>query len=195
MQGISLCFTGQATIEYVQTGTKVSKERVLIQHYSFPCLPVLRNGQTRKLQETGILEKTWDFVKPDKGHTYTLAAGNYEYPFQYIVPGNVPESIETLRSGWVIYRLKATIERGRFAKDVYARKHVRVVRTFDPSSLEIVHNMVSRVTRARGEIGMLTRHSLSSLSGQTSSLTTSPLAARRSYSAHKFSLTSSSFPC
>ena len=65
------------------------------------------------------------------------------------MPGNVPESLEGLKNGWIIYRLKATIERGRFAKDVYARKHVRVIRTFDPSALELAHNMVCTVSLLR----------------------------------------------
>jgi len=81
-------------------------------------------------------------VDPPKSEI--LPAGNYEWPFDCIIPGDSPESLEGLTEGWVIYRLKATIERGSiFAHNMHARKHLRVVRTLGPSDLELVHAMVS----------------------------------------------------
>ena len=58
----------------------------------------------------------------------------------------MPESVEGLADSWVIYRLKATIERSLLTANVQARKHVRVIRTFDPSALELAHAMVGQIT-------------------------------------------------
>jgi arrestin-related trafficking adapter 4/5/7 len=68
--------------------------------------------------------------------------GNYEFPFEVLLPGDTPESVEGLYDCWIVYRMKATIARGRLAHKLHARKHLRVVRTLDPSSLEISHATV-----------------------------------------------------
>merc|ERR1712093_587968 len=39
------------------------------------------------------------------------------------------------------YRLKATVARGKLAYDLHAHKPVRIVRTLDPSALELAHAM------------------------------------------------------
>ena len=72
----------------------------------------------------------------------TLPAGNYEYPFDMILPGSTPESVEGLQDSWVIYRMKATIERGILQQNSVARKQVRVIRTLDTAALELAHAMV-----------------------------------------------------
>ena len=88
------------------------------------------------------LREDWEFLESDKGQSKTLRAGNYEYPFEAILPGTSPESVEGLPDTWIIYRIKATVHRGRFAKDFVTRKHFRVIRTFDDSALELSHGMV-----------------------------------------------------
>lgn len=93
-------------------------------------------------QEEEILRHCWAFVNPAKGKTETLVAGNYEFPFELIIPGDTPESIEGLPECWVIYRMKATIDRGRLQQNIHARKHVRIIRTLDPAALELAHSMV-----------------------------------------------------
>ncbi|MCJ1478370.1 hypothetical protein MMC13_007050 [Lambiella insularis] len=101
--------------------------------------PRSNHGMIR--QDRELLHEDWSFVDPGKNHTETLPAGNYEYPFEAILPGDAPESVEGLPDTWVIYRMKATVQRGRFAKDLQARKHLRVIRTFDESALELSHAM------------------------------------------------------
>lgn len=86
-----------------------------------------------------IIQKEWSFVTSPK----TLLADNYEWPFNIILPGDIPESVEGLPHSWIIYRLKASIERGLLLRDVADRAHVRIVRTFDPSALELAHAMVN----------------------------------------------------
>lgn len=53
----------------------------------------------------------------------------------------MPESVEGLSETWVMYRFKAEIGR-KYAKDIVARKPLRIIRTLDPSALELAHAMV-----------------------------------------------------
>ena len=106
-------------------------------------------GQTRVSrakvlrEESPFFKKEFVFVNTQKIKNEIIPAGNYEYSFEVVIPGDTPESVEGLGESWIIYRLKATIDRGRLAQNHYARKHLRVVRTFDPSALELAHEMVS----------------------------------------------------
>jgi hypothetical protein len=71
----------------------------------------------------------------------TLPAGNYEWPFELVIPGSMAESVEGLPDSHIVYKLKATVARGKLAYDLHAWKPVRVVRTLDPSALELAHAM------------------------------------------------------
>ena len=74
---------------------------------------------------------------------HVLKPGNYSYPFEHILPGDSPESVEGLDSAFLVYQLRATLDRGVFAKDAEAKRHLRVVRTPPPSALEFSQTMVS----------------------------------------------------
>lgn len=78
----------------------------------------------------------WEFVNVGTKRGDTLPAGNYEWPFDHVFPGHFPESVEGLWDDWIIYRMKATIDRGLLAPNVFARKRIRVVRTLDTAALE-----------------------------------------------------------
>ncbi|KAK3316167.1 hypothetical protein B0H66DRAFT_604478 [Apodospora peruviana] len=71
----------------------------------------------------------------------TLEPGNYEYPFELMLPGDLTESVEGLREGTISYKLKATISRGFISSDIHAYKRLRIIRTLDPSALEFLHAM------------------------------------------------------
>lgn len=71
----------------------------------------------------------------------TLPAGNYEYPFEYTLPGDTAESVEGIPEASITYRLKATVSRGKFAYDLHAYKHLRIIRTLEPGALEFLHAM------------------------------------------------------
>jgi hypothetical protein len=70
-----------------------------------------------------------------------LPAGNYEWPFELVIPGTMAESVEGLVDSHIVYKLKATVARGKLAYDLHAWKPVRIVRTLDPSALELAHAM------------------------------------------------------
>ncbi|KAF8422634.1 hypothetical protein EV426DRAFT_702446 [Tirmania nivea] len=84
--------------------------------------------------EKVIYEKDWQFLnfEHDSKKCFVLGVGNYEYPFEHIFPGNAPESVEGLDGAYVVYRMKAIIERPTFSHNIHAKKHLRVVRTLSP---------------------------------------------------------------
>ena len=100
----------------------------------------------RKLahKERIFLEKTWNFKDAGKSKTEVLPAGNYEFPFDTIIEGSMPESVEGLEHSWVVYRFKAEIGR-KFQKDIVIRKPLRIVRTLDSGALELSQTMVRPV--------------------------------------------------
>jgi arrestin-related trafficking adapter 4/5/7 len=49
--------------------------------------------------------------------------------------------VEGLDDVHVMYKLKATVARGRLAYDLHAYKPVRIIRTLDPAALELAHAM------------------------------------------------------
>ena len=116
------------------------------------------------------MRHTWDFKKS----TETLRAGNYEWPFNMALPGSTPESLEGLYDTWIIYRMKATIERGMLQQNFVARKQVRIIRSLDPTALELAHPMV-RYAWIHCVGLRLIKHSLLKMSGQTKSNTLSAL--------------------
>ncbi|OKL56332.1 putative HECT-type ubiquitin ligase-interacting protein creD [Talaromyces atroroseus] len=97
-------------------------------------------GGRKPYKEKVFFEKEWKFRDAGKGKTETLPADNYEFPFDVILEGSLPESVEGLHDTWVTYRFKAEIGR-KYARDIIIRKPVRIVRTLDPSALELAHAM------------------------------------------------------
>ncbi|KAG5923821.1 hypothetical protein E4U61_002509 [Claviceps capensis] len=89
-----------------------------------------------------ILDHRWKpFVGVQHGKSMTLPAGNYEYPFEYMLPGDTAESVEGIPEASITYRLKATVSRGKLAYDLHAYKHLRIIRTLEPAALELLHAM------------------------------------------------------
>lgn len=70
-------------------------------------------------------------------HTHTLSQGLHEFPFETILPGSIDESVEGLEGAFVVYKMVAVIERGRFANNMTCKKHVRVIRTLGNDILEL----------------------------------------------------------
>jgi hypothetical protein len=99
------------------------------------------SGRRSTYKEKTFFEKSWNFRDAGKGKTESLLPDNYEWPFQCILDGSLPESVEGLKDAWVIYRLKAEIVRKR-GRDIVVRKPLRIVRTLDSSALELAHAMV-----------------------------------------------------
>jgi len=103
----------------------------------------LSNNKVDKTSE--ILNHKWElFPLPGQSpgsKAMTLDAGNYEWPFEFPVSGTMFESVEGLPDSNLKYKLKATVARGKLAYDLHAYKAVRIIRTLDPSDLELAHAM------------------------------------------------------
>lgn len=114
-----------------------------------PCSPFNSNGissssSKKSAKERTFFEKTWTFRDTGKSKTETLKADNYEYPFDVVLEGSLPESVEGLSDSFVMYRFKAEIGR-RISKDIVVRKPLRIIRTLDSSALELAHAMVRTI--------------------------------------------------
>ncbi|CBF74562.1 hypothetical protein AN4170.2 [Aspergillus nidulans FGSC A4] len=97
-------------------------------------------GGRKNWRERVFYEKTWKFRDAGKSKTEILPAGNYEYPFDVILEGSMPESVEGLSDTYVTYRFKAEIGR-KYAKDIVVRRPLRIIRTLESSALELSHAM------------------------------------------------------
>ena len=171
---------------------------MLIQHSYQPSSASTMSGRKYAYKEKTFFEKSWPFKVAGKSKTESLQPNNYEWPFDCILQGGLPESIEGLKDAWIIYRLKAEIGRRR-AKDIIVRKPLRIVRTLDSSALELAHAMVSE----KGCIqSAFSPHSVQAdhvrvliISGQTKSSILSAYPAKRLSSAHTFKSTSNLYHC
>lgn len=95
---------------------------------------------------TDIPLGTTPFANVDCDNTlYELPPGNYSFPFHITLPGTIPETVESMKSVSIVYRLESTIntidpysETGVATSSFSAFKYVRVVRTL--SSLQLALN-------------------------------------------------------
>ena len=92
------------------------------------------SGSTVARSENEFYKHTWNFG--ERG-PQVLPAGNHVWHFELLIPGDMPESIEGVNNSWVVYQMKATIGRSVLYKDLVARKHIRIIRTFDPGTSEL----------------------------------------------------------
>ncbi|KAF3761501.1 hypothetical protein M406DRAFT_342285 [Cryphonectria parasitica EP155] len=83
----------------------------------------------------------WPNFIGGKGKTIVLDKGNYEWPFELMLPGDFCESIEGMPEASITYHLKATVARGKLAYDLHAKKRLRIIRTLESSALEFLHAM------------------------------------------------------
>ncbi|OAR02837.1 hypothetical protein LLEC1_06195 [Akanthomyces lecanii] len=90
---------------------------------------------------TVILDHRWAPFVGTHGKSMTLPAGNYEYPFDFTLPGDTSESVEGIPEASITYRLKATVSRGKLAYDLHAYKPLRIIRTLEADTLEFLHAM------------------------------------------------------
>ena len=68
-----------------------------------------------------------------------LSPGNYEWPFELMMNGSMAETIEGLTNSHITYKLEATVMRGKLGHNMHVSKPVRIVRTPDPTLLELGH--------------------------------------------------------
>ena len=90
-----------------------------------------------------IFRHEWMFLRSEKYRPLTLEAGEHKWPFELVLKGDMRENIEVLQlhrigKNFLHHEMKATIDRGPLANRIEARKHIRLIRTIEPSSLELL---------------------------------------------------------
>lgn len=95
------------------------------------------SGSLVKLPRSGVDGTPFKKYKTSSNNDYLLPQGNYRLPFKCYLPANTPETIEGLKCCSLLYKLECVIERGRFEKSIHTAKHVRVLRTLHPDSMNL----------------------------------------------------------
>ncbi|KAF3285920.1 hypothetical protein TWF970_009490 [Orbilia oligospora] len=96
-------------------------------------------GPTMKMfKHDGIL---FSDRKVQIGEKTVIPAGNHEYPFQWLLYGNAPESVEGFSEASILWDLHAHLERSVYLSDLHASRHFRVVRTLPHTALEFSQTM------------------------------------------------------
>ncbi|WBW75568.1 arrestin-related substrate adaptor Aly3 [Schizosaccharomyces osmophilus] len=97
-------------------------------------------GNKIRRQVNQILDRQWSFLSGDGNKT--IQDGNYEYPFDYQLPPDIPESIERVPGCHIIYTLTACLERATIpSTNLESALQFRVVRTIPPNSLDLMHSV------------------------------------------------------
>lgn len=76
-----------------------------------------------------------------KDTMHQLPPGNYRFPFEVYIPGELTESVEGNRYAQLSYWLVATVDRGFMKQQLTAKKHVRIVRTVGVDSYYVAHTV------------------------------------------------------
>ncbi|CEF78382.1 unnamed protein product [Fusarium graminearum] len=90
---------------------------------------------------TSIFKHKWPPLIGASGKSLTLPAGNYEWPFEFLMPGDTSESLDGLSDVSITYALRATINRGKLVRHTSCCKKLRIIRTLAPTALEFMHNV------------------------------------------------------
>lgn len=90
-------------------------------------------------QKTAFLTENLNLFPVEGGHrnkTHKINAGYHEWDFSFKLPYDLDESVEGLPTNWVVYNLKAAVDRGYMSKHLSATSHIRVIRTLGRDLLE-----------------------------------------------------------
>ncbi|KAK9693061.1 hypothetical protein K7432_014082 [Basidiobolus ranarum] len=84
-----------------------------------------------RLETRNLLSHTWKFFESTK-KSAILEAGEYEYPFEIGIPGNLPETVCT-EYGQIRYKLKGVLTRPTFCTNYQVEKELSIQRFLSPN--------------------------------------------------------------
>jgi hypothetical protein len=91
-----------------------------------------------QLPENGFSGTPFQNVTASNGTSFHLPDGNYEFPFECILPGDIPETVEGLLAGSILYKFEANIERSGFNKSSISKhQYFRILRTLSSDNLSL----------------------------------------------------------
>jgi arrestin-related trafficking adapter 4/5/7 len=106
------------------------------------------NGGQAMVQDSGKLVEDDQVIFPTPAGAapgvgaastiHRLGRGRHEWRFKFTLDPTLPESVEGLQSGHVVYDLSAEIDRGYMSSRLLAKKHVRIIRTLSRDMTETV---------------------------------------------------------
>ncbi|ORY07104.1 hypothetical protein K493DRAFT_194273, partial [Basidiobolus meristosporus CBS 931.73] len=80
-------------------------------------------------QQVNFLEHHWTFTNAGSTLHTLLANETYEFPFEYLIRGNLPVSVN-VPNGRISYRLVATIERPPLVRNLRKELSVKIQRAY-----------------------------------------------------------------
>lgn len=95
------------------------------------------SGNSNDLSQVNLAALASMATQHTSSEPVVLQPGNYEFPFQCIIDGSVPESIVHLGASSLVYRIQCVIERGRFSTPILTKKLLHVIRTLSPDNSEL----------------------------------------------------------
>lgn len=93
------------------------------------------------LPVNGVSGTPFENVSTPNGTSFVLPGGNYDLPFKCVLPGDIPETVEGLMAGSVLYKFEASIDRGSFKSPINKYKYFRIFRTLSSDNLQLSETM------------------------------------------------------
>lgn len=93
------------------------------------------------LPVNGVSGTPFENISTPNGTSFILPGGNYDLPFKCVLPGDIPETVEGLVAGSVLYKFEASIDRGSFKSPINKYKYFRIFRTLSSDSLQLSETM------------------------------------------------------
>ncbi|KAF7729578.1 hypothetical protein EC973_004253 [Apophysomyces ossiformis] len=126
LKSLTLKFSGRMKVQWNENGQ--------INRWSSRSLPISTpagSSHTHRKVDLSIMEHEWLFLPPsDKWHV--ILPGQYVYPFELILPGDLAESVTDSPYGSVLYKLKAVAERPPLHANFVDRQQLALVRHIAP---------------------------------------------------------------
>lgn len=94
-----------------------------------------------ELPTNGVSGTPYDGITTQTGTSFHLPKGNYELPFKVMLPPTIPETVEGLQAGSVLYKFESQLERGGFKNPYTKYKYLRIFRTLTADNLAIQEEM------------------------------------------------------
>ncbi|KAL4736685.1 HECT-type ubiquitin ligase-interacting protein apyA [Aspergillus similis] len=94
------------------------------------CSLPARTGRKRLCSETEFYSRTWNFHDGYREAPKTVPAGEYKYPFDVVMEGSLPATVEGLKEASISYLFTVEIGR-RHVRDITLNKPLRVIRVPD----------------------------------------------------------------
>ncbi|CCH46703.1 hypothetical protein BN7_6300 [Wickerhamomyces ciferrii] len=89
----------------------------------------------------GVSGTPFENVTTPNGASFNLPGGNYDLPFKCVLPGDIPETVEGLVAGSVLYKFEASIDKGAFKSPINKYKYFRIFRTLSSDNLQLSETM------------------------------------------------------